>query len=389
MPSLSLVYIAPFGLEKKTTVWARTLPLAQTLVARGHHATILIPPWDSPASAGRISEHEGVRIEQMRLEGGIPAVVMRLLRRAAALRPDIVHIVKPRAHAGLAQWGLWQTRRFRQTAPKLLLDVDDWEQAWAPINGYAAPVARFLAWQEEWGIRHADGITAASRWLMKRVHDAAPTLPRLYLPNGVTAVEISPPIPSSAAGATVQILYFSRFIEVPPAWMARCWAALRQAVPQARLVVAGQALTPHLEDALHRALDPLGGITWLGYVARERLGELYASSTCAIFPAEPIPLHQAKCSVRLATTLLHGVPVIASAVGEQAAYGAEGAAWLVPADATPEEFAAAVAEVLHSPGNQAALGHAARDRLLARYSWTRLGAGLEQFYRSLGSNSAP
>lgn len=391
MPPLSLVYIAPFGLEKKTTIWARTLPLAQALVARGHRATILVPPWDSPAAAGRISEHAGVRIEQMRLGGGISAVMMRLLCRAAALQPDIVHIVKPRAHAGLAQWGLWQTRRLRQTAPKLLLDVDDWEQAWAPINGYAPPVARFLAWQEEWGIRHADGITAASRWLMERVYDADPTIPRLYLPNGITAPGVSPraPILPVAVGDTPQILYFSRFIEAPPEWIARCWAALRQAVPRAHLVVAGQALIPHLEDALHRALDPIGEVTWLGYVARERLDELYASSTCAIFPAEPIPLHQAKCSVRLATTLLHGVPVIASAVGEQAAYGAEGAARLVPADATPEEFAAAVAEVLHSPGDQAALGQAAHDRLLTYYSWARLGAQLEQFYRTLGSDSAP
>jgi hypothetical protein len=65
------------------------------------------------------------------------------------------------------------------------------------------------------------------------------------------------------------------------------------------------------------------------------LPSLYPHIGCAIFPAQPTVLQQAKCSVRLATTLLSGVPVVASAVGEQAAYGAEGAANLVPAGALP------------------------------------------------------
>jgi glycosyltransferase involved in cell wall biosynthesis len=384
--SLNLVYVAPFGLEKKTTVWARTLPLAQTLVQRGHRATILVPPWDSPASAGQTSMHEGVQIEQMALGGGIPAVVARMLRRSAALRPDIVHIVKPRAHAGLVQWWLWQARRVgqaRRSAPKLVLDVDDWEQGWASINHYAPPVARFLAWQEEWGIRHADGVTAASQWLMDRVHAAAPAMPRLYLPNGVTPPAAPAPTAPSSPTAAPRVLYFGRFIEAPPAWMARCWTALRRAVPSAELVMAGQALTPRREEAMRRALDPIGGVVWLGYIPPAQVAALYAFSTCAIFPAEPVPLHQAKCSVRLATTLLHGVPVVASAVGEQAAYGAEGAARLVAEDATPEAFAAAVVDVLCSPGDRATLAAAARTRLLTRYNWPRLGAELEAFYLSL------
>lgn len=385
MAPLSLVYVAPFGLEKKTTVWARTLPLAQELVARGHRATILVPPWDSPASAGQINTWHGVAVEQMRLGGGIPTVVARLLRRIAALQPDLVHIVKPRAHAGLVQWWLWQTRRAGRPTPKVVLDVDDWEQAWAPVNGYSPPVARFLAWQEEWGIRHADAVTAASRWLMERVHSAAPQMPRLYLPNGVAAPHTPGSVVSHApqASGLPQVLYFSRFIEVPPAWMARCWTALRRALPQAELMVAGQALAPHLEEAMRRALDPIGGVRWLGYIPRDQLANLYASATCAIFPAEPVPLHQAKCSVRLANALLQGVPVVASAVGEQNCYGAEGAAALVPADAEPETFAAAIVDILRSPGDRAALAQTAATRLLTRYAWPRLAAELEAFYFSI------
>jgi glycosyltransferase involved in cell wall biosynthesis len=96
-------------------------------------------------------------------------------------------------------------------------------------------------------------------------------------------------------------------------------------------------------------------------------------------------LQQAKCSVRLATTLLSGVPVVASAVGEQAAYGAEGAANLVPAGASPEEFAAAVAAVLAAPSAQTRLSATARRRLLERYNWPALGDRLHAFYTEVGA----
>jgi glycosyltransferase involved in cell wall biosynthesis len=389
-PSLSIVYVAPFGLSQKSTVWARILPLARRMSARGHTTALLVPPWDSPADAGKTSVEQGVRVEQMALQGGALAVVRRMVHRVTALSPQIVHIVKPRAHAGLVQWWLWHSRRIKQGHPVLLLDVDDWEQAWTAVNHYPWHMARFLAWQEEWGIRHADGITAASQWLMDRVHHASPAIPRLYLPNGVT-----PPAHEQPAAAPNEeqvkdeqvrgkrVLFFTRFIEVSPNWLARCWAALRAAAPDAELLLAGRGLAPGLEEGFRRALAGAPGVHWLGFVPRDRLPALYARAACAIFPADPIPLHQAKCSVRLATTLLYGVPVVASAVGEQAAYGAAGAAHLVAAGAAPEQFAAAVAYLLTSPGERSALSAAAQTRLLEVYNWDRLVGELEAFYFAL------
>ncbi len=101
--------------------------------------------------------------------------------------------------------------------------------------------------------------------------------------------------------------------------------------------------------------------------------ELYARTACAIFPAAPVPLQQAKCSVRLATTLLRGTPVVASAVGEQANYGADGAAVLVPPDAPPAHFAGEVVRVLKNPVQQRELGTVAIHRLLERYAWEDWG----------------
>jgi glycosyltransferase involved in cell wall biosynthesis len=382
-------FVAPFGLGQKTTVWARTLPLAQELVRAGWAATILIPPWDTPADAGKNWSEDGVQLVNVRLDGGILPTANRLLRELDARGPGLVHIVKPRAHAGLVQWALWQRRRRRWP---IVLDIDDWEQAWAAVNRYPWPVARFLAWQEEWGIRHASGITAASRWLVERAARYAPQTPVLYLPNGVAAAPGAAAQHAAEAGSGQDaVLFFTRFVEVSPAWLGEFTRSLYAIRPQTRLIVAGTPVQPGLDEPFRRAVaqaaaaqsDAAAPVEWLGFVPPAQLPALYARTGCAIFPAAPVPLQQAKCSVRLATTLLQGVPVVASAVGEQAAYGAEGAARLVAADASPGEFAAAVDEVLRQPQAQAALAQAARARLLERYAWQGLAAQLSDFYAKL------
>lgn len=386
--SRHVCFVAPFGLGQKTTVWARTLPLAQELDRAGWQATILIPPWDTPADAGKSWTEGGVQLVNVTLRGGIPATTYRLLREIAARRPDLVHIVKPRAQAGLVQWLLWQRRR--RTSPPILLDIDDWEQAWAEINRYSRPVARFLAWQEEWGIRHAHGITAASRWLVERAGRYAPHTPVLYLPNGV-AVEAGQPANSArvAVNEPQSVLFFTRFVEVSPAWFSEFAASLYASCPTVPLIVAGTPVNPGLDEPFRRAVagtPAAAQVEWRGFVPQAQLPALYARTACAIFPAAPVPLQQAKCSVRLATTLLRGVPVVASAVGEQAAYGAEGAARLVAADASPAEFAAAVVEVLRQPQEQIALAAAARARLLQRYAWPTLANDLIDFYTKMLAN---
>ena len=376
--SLRIIFVAPFGLKHKTTVWARTLPIAQSLVAAGHRATILIPPWDSPEDAGKVETRGGVLVAHVSLQGGLLATVGRLVRAIQEAKPDIVHIVKPRAHAGLVQWWLWQ--RQNSIAAKIVLDVDDWEQAWNPVNRYPWHVAKFLAWQEEWGIRHAHGITAASRWLEAKVATVAPHIPILYLPNGVEPLATPAAEHSSMPHQPPQVLYFSRFVEVSPQWLHDFWSALRKQMPSAELVIAGTPVQPWLAVPFHAAMAGMPHVRWLGYVPPTELGKLYARADCAIFPADPVPLLQAKCSVRLATTLLHGVPVIASDVGEHSSYGAEGAAQLVHASATPAQFAAAVVETMRAGVRHDAERNRATAQLLARYAWSRLTAPLPAFY---------
>ena len=157
--------------------------------------------------------------------------------------------------------------------------------------------------------------------------------------------------------------------------------------------VAGNALQPGREAAFQQAVAALGTeadsrVNWLGHIDSSTIERLYSESDCAIFPAEAVPLQQAKCSVRLATTLLNGVPVVASAVGEQAAYGAGGAADLIDADATPEAFADAVHALLRDRNRQEAMVNSARRHLTQTYAWPRLGQDLMEFYGQFADRRA-
>jgi glycosyltransferase involved in cell wall biosynthesis len=172
-------------------------------------------------------------------------------------------------------------------------------------------------------------------------------------------------------------------VEVPPEWLRDFWASLHTQIPTAELAIAGTPVQPWLAEPFQTAMAGMPQVRWTGYVPSNELRDLYARATCAIFPALPIPLLHAKCSVRLATTLLHGVPVVASAVGEHIHYGADGAARLVPAEATPAEFAQAVVETIRNPSHLAQSRSEATERLLTRYAWSRLVEPLPAFYESL------
>src|SRR5512136_2845582 len=172
--SMNVVMIGPFGLQPKGTMSARALPMAKALVAREQGVTLLIPPWDHPPDAGREWEEDGVRIVNVSLPPRLPlffhvALAFRLVRRVLALRPDVVHCFKPKAYSGLAHFILWWLRRLGLVHSRLVVDEDDWEQAWNDLAPYSHAQRRVFVWQERWGLAHADAIVVASRELMRLV----------------------------------------------------------------------------------------------------------------------------------------------------------------------------------------------------------------------------
>src|SRR5438067_2136936 len=117
-----LVLVAPFACTPKSTTRLRVLPLARALAANGHQVTVLLPPYDNPAEGGQTFCSGAARVEALPVDSGLreeswrqaiaqPRLALALARRTLALRPDVVHVFKPKAVSGLTQTLLWYRRK--------------------------------------------------------------------------------------------------------------------------------------------------------------------------------------------------------------------------------------------------------------------------------------
>ena len=390
---MRVAMIGPFGLGPKATVRARALPLARALAARGHRVAIIMPPWHTPAEAGRAWEEGGVRLEYVSLGPGVPglrhaAIARRLAARALGWRPDVVHVFKPKAHAGLAGALLWAARRVGRGVP-VVMDEDDWEGpgGWNDLEPYPRAARALFAHQERWGLRHADGVTVASRALETLAWGLGVPPGRVhYLPNGAAS-----PAPGDGEGVRQRlglgrapvILLYTRFFEYD---VARVVEALERVVgqaPEARLLVVGEGLYPADEERFYRLVAEAGlsgAVCKAGWVPLAELPDHFAAADLAIYPYDDTLVNRTKCSVKLASLLAAGVPVVAEAVGQNAAYIRDGQTGLLTPPGDPAALAGACLALLGDRERRERLGRAAAEEMATTYSWDHLAEGLVAVY---------
>lgn len=393
---MNVVMIGPFGLRPKGTLSVRALPMAKALVARGHSVTLLIPPWDHPTDAGRKWHEDGVQVVNLPLPPRLPLLFHGLLafylaRRALGLDPDVIHCFKPKAYAGLAHLILWWLRRARLAPRKLSLstqlvvDEDDWEQAWNLVESYSSAQKRVFTWQETWGLTHADSVVVASRALVDLVEETGvPTARIHYVPNGVRpspADEAAHP-PLLDHNAPIVLLY-TRFFEFR---LERVVEILQRVVaqsPSTKLLIVGEGLfgeEAELDEMLTAARLSRHAI-FTGWVTADQLPGYFAASDVAMFPYDDTLINRTKCSVKLIDLLAAGLPVVADAVGQNAEYivGDESGLLVGPEDDIA--FAEALLRLLADPSLRARLGENARRRVREHFSWGKLVEEVERAYR--------
>lgn len=373
----------------------RALPMARALAARGHVVTLLLPPWQNPEDAGRKWQEENLTVENILLPVRAPLlfhvlVGLRLARRALALCPDVVHLFKPKAYSGLSHWLLahWPAPH----RPPVVVDADDWEGAggWNevvdPLTGrrlYSGLQRGFFAWQERWGLTHADAVTVASRTLESLVWAlGVPPHRVFYVPNGVADAWLAA---SGGSPPPVQptVLLYTRFWEFPVARVIQVLSLVRRRVPQARLLVVGEGLFGEQALLLHEAerAGLLGAIEYIGWVDPANLPEYFGRATLALYPFDDTLINRAKCPVKLLDLMACGVPVVAEAVGEIAEIIRHGqSGWLVrPGDV--EGLAQAAARLLENQPLRARLARGGIREVRSRRSWDRLVETVERAYR--------
>ncbi len=418
---MNAVIVGPFGMHPRGTMRVRALPMAKALAARGHSVTMLLPPWQNPEDAGRRWSEDGVTVENIPLPARIPGlfhgiIALRLARRALALRPDVVHLFKPKADSGLTHWLLARLPRKRR--PWLVVDTDDWEGpgGWNELSDYTPLQRRVFAWQERWGLTHADAITVASRTLESLVWAMGASPNRVfYVPNGVGKEQ---PGRVDGEGAFERgvgrddppsrrcILLYTRFFEFPVSRVVSVLAHVRERVPDAWVMVVGEGLFGEEDQLFRLAADhgltvagraeqesadesyrsrppssPRADIVYAGWVNREELPSYFAKASVAIYPFDDTLVNRAKCAVKLGDLLAAGVPVVAEAVGQNREYIRDGETGLLVEPGDVAAFGDAVARVLKSSALQDRLGRAAARDVRDRFAWERLVGIVEEAFQ--------
>jgi glycosyltransferase involved in cell wall biosynthesis len=393
---MKIVFIGPFGLQPKSTMRVRALFLAKSLAGRGHQVAMVLPPWDDPARSGQSWEEDGITIINVALPPGIPLLfhlllTWRLVRQALAWRPEVIHFFKPKAYAGLAHLALWWLRRLSGRSIRLVVDSDDWEQAWNNLLPYSPLHKKLFAWQESWGLRHADAVTVASRALEalaggRRV-EQPPAI--CYLPNGYWPAPNGASLTAGAVreqwqlGQAPTILLYSRLLEFRLERVVTLVRYVAERLPEARWLVVGQGLQGE-ERWLANQLTQAGlaeFVRFTGWLPYDQTPAYFQAADVAIFPYDDTVLNRTKCSVRLIDLLAAGLPVVADAVGQNKEYIEHDFSGVLTPAEDDTAFGAALVALLQDPERQERLGQAAAQRMRRQFNWPELSQLAERVYR--------
>ncbi len=394
---MRIAMIGAFGLSPRMTMSARALPLARSLVARGHQVQIIMPPWHTPKEAGRRWEEDGVGIEYIPLSPRIPglstaSVSWRLLSHALRSQPDLIHIFKPKAFAGLAGWLHWHANQLRSSRTPLIVDEDDWEGpgGWNDALPYPPTARRLFAWQERWGLRHADAVTVASQTLQSLAWAQGVEPGRVHhLPNGPRAWPIGDGAQARAEhglGNDPIVLLYTRFFEYDVSRLVEAFARIHASVPQTRLLVVGRGLMREHEDQfalLVAQANLTNSVVRTGWVKERDLPDYFAAADLALYPFGDTLINRCKCPVKLLDLLYSGVPVVADAVGEIREYIRHGETGLLTSSDMPEAIAEAAIALLRDPVRRLELAGLAAAEMHTKYAWDTLTERLLDVYTSV------
>jgi glycosyltransferase involved in cell wall biosynthesis len=400
--NLRVVMIGPFGMQPKGTMSARALPLARSLVEQGMAVKIIIPPWDDPQASGKIKDEGGVVIENVSLPASPSPffhliLTKRMVSSALAFSPDVIHLFKPKGYSGFCHLYLWLRRKLTHTAYTLILDEDDWEQAWNERLHYNYWQRQFFNGQERWGLRHADKVVAASRELQILARRFNSQQNVSYIPNGVASLlkaEERRDGPSSrqhlGLGDGLIILLYTRFLEFDFTRVIEILKRIIDETPDARILIVGKGLGNEEEAflALCQSNGLAGHIHYAGWVTPEELPIYFAAADVAIYPYRDDAVNRTKCSVKLVEMMSAGLPMVADAIGQNSEYIIHGESGLLVNEPAPAAFAGAVLSLLKDSGERCRLGENAAKRINEHYLWPILAGQLQQVYFHHGDKQA-
>jgi glycosyltransferase involved in cell wall biosynthesis len=392
---MKIVFYAPFGIRPKGTVLARMIPLASELQTIGYEVVIVAPPYTNPEDSGKMEMVKGVRLVNMTLPScgkvlGTVQLAWRMFLAMHAEKPDLVHLFKPKGYGGLAAILHITLQRLGMRLPPLLVDTDDWEGKGGmnDLQPYSQTEKRFFAFQEQWLLRHASGVTVASRELERLAREMGGAPKQiLYLPNCVedstpgNGMQIRKKL--SIPDGTPLVLLYTRFFEFSQERLYRVFVGIYRQVSGVRFLVVGKGRKRE-EKQLELAARDMGfdaALVMAGWLEPQVIPDYLAAADIAVYPLDDNLVNRAKCPAKLTELLLAGVPVVADGVGQAFEYIANGLSGVVCDPGAPERMVDEIVALLREPERRRRLGAEGRSYLLDHFTWYGAARTLDQLYR--------
>ena len=263
-------------------------------------------------------------------------------------------------------------------------------------------------WIERTAYQNADGVVAVSRAMKDDVQTLYGVAPDrvAVIHNGIDPDEYRPrPAPATLRRLGVDpevpiVLFVGRVTRQKG--ILHLVRAIRHLAPGARglqvVLCAGAPDTPEIAAEMTALVqqakrDAAAEIVWLPeMLPKEDTIALYTHAAVFVCPSvyEPfgiINLEAMACETPVVAAAVGGIPeiVVPDETGILIPFDAEGGGSAEPRD--PEAYQRALADAVNAlmaaPDRRAAMGRAARQRVLAHFSWTHIAEVTHDFYREL------
>jgi glycosyltransferase involved in cell wall biosynthesis len=257
----------------------------------------------------------------------------QLLRYALQVPTDVYQLCKPHPMNGLAVLlASWIRRK------PVYLDCDDYE---ATSNRFANRWQQVIVRLFEDGLpRIAQGITVNTQFTARRLRELiCVDVPIVYVPNGVDrqrfaqVPDVPPSILKAELGLTDGVVVYvgsmsltSHAVDL----LLDAFVYVRRRLPTAKLVLVGggEDFSALKHYAIRLGLDD--SVVFVGRVAPHRVSAYYAIGDVSVDPVRDTPGMQARSPLKVIESLVCGVPVVTSDIGDRAVQLAEGGGLLVP-----------------------------------------------------------
>jgi len=357
-----------------------TMFIARSMAQAGHRPVVLT------SAFGDLPEHEqtgGVTVHRVKARRRSPdrsdqlqmasftAAALRVVRRIAdAERIDaaIAFFTIPSAPV---TWWLWRTTRVPYAISLRGGDVPGHVPGLRAIHHALTPFRRTM-------LRRAIAVVANSDSLA-RLAQRADRLPVRMIPNGVDTTYFRPASTRrERSDARFRILFVGRVhAEKNIDLLLHAVAALapehRQLV-EVRVVGDGPA-RPQLERAA-AALGTTDQVKWLGWRSKEEVAQLYREADCLVNPSSYEGMPNTVLEAMAAS-----LPVIASDVAGNNEVITPNKTGLLFDLASPSLLSACLTRLIADPGLAHSLGTAARECVIATYSWDHVAEQYVALFR--------